>query len=320
MLLEWVLPSWGTGFADFWAALIHSPMLCFLAKIPFMVNKPPATIQTRYWDGAMGTELLRHAPQPVELSELVYWPLSHPEAVQNVHRQYLGAGAQGLTTHTFCANRAYLAGQSQPEQTPALNQQAVQLARQCASEVPFFCPVAGSIGPLSPQVSEAEQTAIFQEQAAILLQAGVDLLLLETQLSLSQVLLAIKACQQAMRSRSDVPLIVNFCLNDHALLADGVTLAAACQALRHTGIAALGLNCMNGPASMSHSLQALATYTDWPVWARPSAGLPSPTDVGQWHYPVTPTDFAATLHGLAGSLAVIGGCCGTTPAHIQALC
>lgn len=272
------------------------------------------------WDGAMGTELLRQAPDPVALTELVYWPITHPEALQTVHCNYLAAGAQGLTTHTFCANRAYLASQNQAEQTQTLNQQAVQLARECSQSASFTCPVAGSIGPLSPHVSESEQAVIVQEQASVLLQAGIDLLLLETQLSLNQVMIAIKACQQAMQAHSEVPLVVNFCLNDQALLVDNVTLAIACKALRHTGISALGLNCMNGPSSMVEGLQELTQHTHWPVWARPSAGLPIQANDGQGYYPVTPTDFAATLHGFAGALAVIGGCCGTTPAHIQALC
>ena len=271
-------------------------------------------------DGATGTLLFsRGIPQRACLDELV---LSRPDLVGTIHREYLDAGADIVETATFGANRVRLAGWGLGDLAARLNRRAAQLAREARDVAGRDALVAGSIGPLGRPahgdlgIGDAAARAAFREQLDGLLEGGVDLLILETFHDLDQLLLAIAE----VRAATSLPIVASMTFGEELGLADGRTPEAAAAILAGAGVDALGVNCGVGPSA---SLDALGRMDPGrhglPGSFMPNAGLPQRIE-GQFVYAANPAWLGEVVPlALAAGARIVGGCCGTTPAHIAAM-
>ena len=271
-------------------------------------------------DGATGTLLFsRGIPQRACLDELV---LSRPDLVGTIHREYLDAGADIVETATFGANRFRLAGWGLGNLAARMNRQAARLAREARDVAGREALVAGSIGPLGRPahgdlgIGDSAARAAFREQLDGLLEGGVDLLILETFHDLEQLLLAIGE----IRPATGLPIVASMTFGEELGLADGRGPEAAAALLAAAGVDALGVNCGVGPSA---SLDALARLDPGshglPGSFMPNAGLPQRIE-GQFVYAADPAWFGEVVPlALAAGARIVGGCCGTTPAHVAAM-
>lgn len=254
------------------------------------------------FDGAIGTML--GGPFPAALT------LTRPELVERLHRRYLDAGAEALTTNTFGATPSALAEHGLGGRAFELNRQGAELARRAGGSE---CFVLGSMGPVS---SSRDELLV---QAAGLLAGGADLLFVETCFDTEAALVALDAAREAIRaSRADPGLLVSFTsVEPGGRNATGHDSGAFWAAVSGAGVTAAAVNCSFGTLGLRASVEALARAAPVPVGALPSAGLPDESGV----FPETPRDTTRTLAELAraGLVSVVGGCCGTTPETIAAL-
>jgi 5-methyltetrahydrofolate--homocysteine methyltransferase len=260
-------------------------------------------------DGAMGTELRRAGLPDDACGE--GWNLTEPARVRAVHRAYVEAGAACLLTNTFQANPPALARHGLAGQFEPILRAAVALARDAAGRGRL---VLGSVGP-------GIETALADGRApALAAFRGVDGLLLET---FSEVPAAVIAACAAFFAE-DVPVLVSVTYR-RTPAGELCTLGGECpehhaRRVRSGGVAALGVNC-GRDVGMDDVIEIVRRYrreTDLPLFARPNAGTPV-RGAGGWVYPRTPADMAARLPELLDAGAVlVGGCCGTTPAHVAA--
>jgi homocysteine S-methyltransferase len=272
-------------------------------------------------DGALGTLVLAQGDALAHPLEAL--TRTDSARVLALHRAYLAAGAEVLTTNTFGANRLRLAPQGLDAEVQALNRQAVTLARTACegADGPVF--VAGAIGPLGVSPLDLKEwgaervRAVFREQAAGLREGGVDLYLLETFGNAEELAWAV----EGVRSICDRPLVAQLTVGADGRTLAGQTLAEAWAQLRPLAIPVLGTNCNLGPQATLAVIRTLvALGVPQPFAAFPSAGLPTRVETG-WTYGVTPqalATYARPLVVVAG-VGLLGGCCGTTPAHIRAL-
>lgn len=276
-------------------------------------------------DGAMGSELYQAGLHAEECGEA--WNLTRPERVRAIHRDYAAAGARCLLTNTFQANPCALVRHDREEDLERIVIAGVRLARAAAGSDGF---VLGDIGPLliSDTDQEFSDWADLARTAAAFLdpsarQAGVDGLLLET-CSTPRALSAVEFLRRRVLEDEDLPVLLSLAYRRQP---DGTLLTQsghtpetfARHAARH-GVAALGVNCGRDVA-LSDVIAIVRRYrqaTDLPLFARPNAGMPQEV-AGHLTYPLTPALMAERLPELLEAGAVmVGGCCGTTPAHIAA--
>ena len=272
------------------------------------------------FDGAMGTLLFSHGiPQRASLDELV---ASRPELVGEVHREYIAAGADAIETCTFGANRFRLAAHGLATRTAGLNRRAAQLAREARDVAGRDVLVAGSVGPLAAAVhgpgraSAAAVGAAFREQIEGLLEGGVDLLVLETFNDLVELLAAVEAA----RSLADLPIVAEMTFGEELVAIDGTNPQTAATALAAAGVDAVGVNCGAGPIVCLDAVSAMGRPSSTVARSiMPNAGLPQRIE-GTFVYAAGPAYFGAAVDRfLAAGARVIGGCCGTTPAHTAAM-
>jgi 5-methyltetrahydrofolate--homocysteine methyltransferase len=292
------------------------------------------------FDGAMGTSLQAQKLSAAHFGGEKYngcndyLVISYPQAVEHVHRSFLEAGVDVLETDTFRSNRITLAEYGLGERVIEINQAAAALACRLANEYatpeyPRF--VAGSIGPSGklpsaddPELSNIsfdELAGIFCEQALGLIQGGVDLLLVETSQDILEVKAAIAGIHRAFaESGSYLPIQAQVTLDTTGRMLLGTDIAAALTILEGLGIDIIGLNCSTGPEHMRLPIQFLGENAVLPVSCIPNAGLPLNID-GEAVYPLTPEPFAQALTEFVEKdhISVVGGCCGTTPAHLRLL-
>lgn len=266
-------------------------------------------------DGAMGTLLYsRGVPLDVNFEHL---NLVHPELVRQVHQDYVQAGARVLETNTFGANPLRLAAIGLEQKTRAINVAAARLAREAAGPERF---VAGSVGPLLPPRGEAVELApavkaeALREQMTALAEGGVDLFLLETFASLEDLLLAV-----GVAGELGLPAVAQMAFLEEGRTREGVAAEEAARRLTEAGAAVLGANCGAGPRDLLRVLSRLAEASALPLSAFANSGFPQYVD-GRYIYLATPEYFAGMGREMArAGAALVGGCCGTTPAHIRAL-
>ncbi|MEI6290113.1 MAG: homocysteine S-methyltransferase family protein, partial [Chloroflexota bacterium] len=293
------------------------------------------------FDGAMGTSLQnQHLTADHFGGEKLngcndYLVISYPEAVEKVNRSFLDAGVDVLETDTFRSNRLTLGEYGLGERTTEINRTAAMLARKIADEYtqktgqPRF--VAGSIGPSGklpsaddPELSNIsfdELADIFREQAAGLILGGADLLLIETSQDILEVKAAITGIQKAFTETAvTLPIQAQVTLDTTGRMLLGTDIAAAITILEGMPIDVIGLNCSTGPEHMREPIRILGEQSILPVSCIPNAGLPLNVD-GQAVYPLEPEPFANALFEFVekNNISVVGGCCGTTPAHLKAL-
>ncbi len=266
-------------------------------------------------DGAMGTMLYeRGVFLNVCYDEL---NLRQPELVRAIHREYVEAGAELLETNTFGANPVKLAGHGLADATERINAAAARLAREAAAGRAL---VLGAIGPLGLRLEPFGETGVeearaeFRRQVAGLLEGGVDGFLLETFADVNEVAAALRA----VRDLSDLPVLAQMTVGEAGVTAYGTAPAVFGPELEALGADAVGVNCSVGPQGVLEAVEALAAAVRVPITAMPNAGLPRDV-AGRKMYLASPEYFASYARRIVEAGArVVGGCCGTTPAHIRA--
>jgi homocysteine S-methyltransferase len=270
----------------------------------------------------MGTLLFAGGvPQRACLDELA---TTRPQLVGSIHRAYLEAGADLIETATFGANRVRLAAFGLAGETHAFNRAAARVARDARDVAGRDALVAGSLGPLGAptrdllRLDEARIRETYREQIDGLLEGGVDLLVFETFVDLRHLLVAI---DEARRATADLPIVAQLTFGEELELADGSSPAAAAEAVSGASVDVIGVNCGAGPHACLEAIEGMgAPSDDGPARSiLPNAGLPQRIE-GQFVYAAGPEYFGEMLpRMLAAGAAVVGGCCGTTPAHIAAM-
>jgi methionine synthase I (cobalamin-dependent)/5,10-methylenetetrahydrofolate reductase len=269
-------------------------------------------------DGAMGS-LLYEAVGPQrcfdELNTL------EPEAVFRVHQAYIEAGAQIIETNTFGANRFKLAPLGLGDEVQRLNSRGVKIAREAREAAAREVLIAGSIGPLGLGVQarhpEPEQIQdIFLEQAQALEERGVDLFILETFTYIEEILIAI----DAIRSFSGMPIIASLTYAEDGRAYGDLTPVQAAAQLKNKNVQVIGANCTLGPQALLPILQELAGVDDLRASGMPNAGFPK-REGDRIVYPKSSPEYFALFarEAAAAGVRILGGCCGTTPAHIHAM-
>jgi methionine synthase I (cobalamin-dependent)/5,10-methylenetetrahydrofolate reductase len=269
-------------------------------------------------DGAIGTLLVSRGASPDQAKSPLN--LTDPESVREVHDDYRDAGARILTTNTWDANRVKLTAHEWSDSLEKINREGVRIARDAAAGELVF--IAGSIGPLGALVKPygsltlVQVREIFEEQARILLESGVDLVVLETFGSLLEAAEAVRA----VRGLSpDVPIVADMTFLSDGRTAFGESAPHALATLALAGADAVGMNCTLGPQETHDIFARLPESIRTPLSVMPNAGYPTLVH-GRNVYLSSPDylrDYAKAF-AEAGA-AIIGGCCGTTPEHIRAM-
>ena len=267
-------------------------------------------------DGAMATSLFVKGALPNRpVDEL---NLKLPALVRDVHQDYLRAGSEIIATNTFGANRIRLAPFGLAMRVAAINQAGVRIAREAAGDVAF---VAGSVGPLGVRLEPLGSTnrddarLAFVEQITALVDAGVDLLLLETFTNLAELELAVSAAREV--APPDLILVAQVSVEDDGSLHDGTPTTAIAHFLDALPVDVIGLNCCSGPRALLETLEKIAALTRKPLSAMPNAGLPTFVD-GKAVYHCSPEYLAQYARRyLEAGARIVGGCCGTTPDHMR---
>jgi len=267
-------------------------------------------------DGAMGTMLYAKGIFINRCFDELN--LSSPDLVREIHREYVKAGAELLETNTFGANRVRLAAFGFEEKLEAINRAGVQLAREAAGEKAF---VAGALGPLGVPIeplgptSFEEARAIFYEQARALVQAGVDLIVLETFHRLDELRQAVLGAREA--AGPEMIVLAQVTVEDDGRLRDGTSTEVFTRTLDQLPADAIGVNCSAGPKVVLETIEKMACFTRKPLSAMPNAGLPAKVE-GRNIYLCSPEYMAQYARRfIRAGARIIGGCCGTTPEHIK---
>lgn len=278
-------------------------------------------------DGAMGTMLQRKGLQGNSES----FNLTNPETIGEIHNEYIEAGADIITANSFSANSISQSEYNLSEKAGQMAEAAARIARKAADEAPRKVWVAGSVGPTSKSLSLAQNindpifrpysfdgmAEAFEVQIRGLVKGGVDLLLFETcfdALNTKAALYAIGHIPEA----SDIPIMISASMSDRSgRTLTGQTMEAFYRSVQHCSPLSFGLNCSLGAEEMIPLIAEVASFTTCAVSCYPNAGLPN--EMGE--YDETPSQMAESVRkmALAGSVNIVGGCCGTTPEHIKAV-
>jgi 5-methyltetrahydrofolate--homocysteine methyltransferase len=268
-------------------------------------------------DGAMGTMLQARGLKPGQSPEELN--LTMPEVVAAVHKEYVTAGADIIVTNTFGGSREKLAHYGLEGRLQEINAAAVAIARKAAGDGVY---VAASIGPTGRFVEPVgdlsfdSMAAIFREQAEALVEAGADLITLETFLDIKEIRAAIIAIREVSAS---IPVIAMLTFDNNGRSVLGTSPEAAAITLESVGADIVGSNCGLGVEGIYEILAAMRRVTNLPLISQANAGLPQLLD-GKTVFPGTPAEMVAYHERmLALGVRIIGGCCGTTPAHIAAM-
>ena len=263
------------------------------------------------FDGGMGTMLQAAGLQAGELPELLN--LSHPEEITAIHRAYVEAGSEVVTTNTFGANRLKLEGNASVSEIFAA---ATRCARASGARY-----VAGDIGPIGAllrpmgTLSFDEAYDIFAEEVRAAVAAGVDLFIIETMTDLLEVKAAVLACKE----NSELPVFATMTFEEDGRTFLGTSPEIAAITLDALGADVVGINCSLGPASLRPFAQRMLAVTEKPVLVQANAGLPHVED-GRTVYDIHPEEYAEAVRGMVeDGVGLIGGCCGTNPDYIRLL-
>lgn len=269
-------------------------------------------------DGAWGTELQKRGLTPGMPSDELN--LSHPDQVEEVARSYVEAGSRVILTNTFGASRISLKKYGLADRAAEVNRIGADISKRAAGDK---AQVFGSIGPagamlMMGEVSEEELLETFTEQAQALAAGGVDAVVLETMADLEEAKIALQAAKS-----TGLPVVACMVFDsgenkDRTMM--GVAATDAARELTEAGADVIGANCGIGVEAYTHVCRLLAEGTSLPLWIKANAGLPELVD-GQTVYKMSPEEFASFLPGLVDTGAkFVGGCCGTSPEFITALC
>ncbi|MGH2404533.1 MAG: bifunctional homocysteine S-methyltransferase/methylenetetrahydrofolate reductase, partial [bacterium] len=270
-------------------------------------------------DGAMGTMLYARGVPFDQCFDATN--LTDPDLVRGIHEAYITAGAELVETNTFGANRLKLAVHGLAERASAINSAGARVAREAADAAGRRIWVAGSIGPLGRPMAPLgattsdEAAEVFAEQARALAGGGADVLILETFIDLKEL----EAAVGAARRTADLPIIAQMTFTPDGRTVLGYAPEEIVERLERLGVAVIGANCSVGPYAIVEVLERMAAVSHTPLSAMPNAGLPTYVG-GRFAYVASPVYMADHARALAETgVAVIGGCCGTTPEHTAAM-
>lgn len=278
-------------------------------------------------DGAMGTMLQRKGLQGNSES----FNLTNPETIGEIHNEYIEAGADIITANSFSANSISQSEYNLSEKAGQMAEAAARIARKAADEAPRKIWVAGSVGPTSKSLSLAqnindpvfrpysfdEMAEAFERQIRGLINGGVDLLLFETCFDALNTKAALYALGHIPEAK-DIPVMISASMSDKSgRTLTGQTMEAFYRSIQHCNPLSFGLNCSLGAEEMIPLIAEVASFATCAVSCYPNAGLPN--EMGE--YDETPSRMAESVRkmALAGSVNIVGGCCGTTPEHIKAV-
>jgi methionine synthase / methylenetetrahydrofolate reductase(NADPH) len=283
--------------SDFLARIKQSPVLC---------------------DGAMGTLLYSKGifinRSYDELN------LSQPDLIRGVHHEYLQAGAEIIETNTFGGNSFRLGRHSLADKARDINRAGARLAREAAKSFDVW--VAGSVGPLGTRIEPLGKTSFqeareaFREQIEVLVESGVDLLILETFGYLEEIHQALLAAKDVSAS---LPIVAQVTIDEDGNCLDGSDPQTFVAKLEEWGADVIGCNCSVGPVAMLDAMEKVRAATSLPLAAQPNAGIPRSVD-GRNIYLCSPEYMASYARKfVAAGVRLVGGCCGTTPEHIRVM-
>lgn len=278
-------------------------------------------------DGAMGTMLQRKGLQGNSES----FNLTNPETIGEIHNEYIEAGADIITANSFSANSISQSEYNLSEKAGQMAEAAARIARKAADEAPRKIWVAGSVGPTSKSLSLAQNindpifrpysfdgmAEAFEVQIRGLVKGGVDLLLFETCFDALNTKAALYALGHIPEAK-DIPVMISASMSDKSgRTLTGQTMEAFYRSIQHCNPLSFGLNCSLGAEEMIPLIAEVASFVTCAVSCYPNAGLPN--EMGE--YDETPSQMAESVRkmALAGSVNIVGGCCGTTPEHIKAV-
>ncbi len=266
-----------------------------------------------FFDGAMGTMLQKNGLKTGELPENMN--LTHPEVLLKIHKEYLDAGCNVITTNTFGANSLKF------NNVEEIITSAVKLAKQSTEKYDRDTFVALDVGPIGRLLEPCgdlpfEQAyELFKEQVIAGEKAGADLVLIETMGDLYEI----KAAVLAAKENTNLPVLVSMIFDEKGILLTGADIKTAVVTLEGLGVDGIGMNCGLGPDQMLRLLKETREYSSTPIFIQPNAGLPVSVN-GKTTYNVTAEEFAQKqLLILKNGASTLGGCCGTTPEHIKAM-
>ena len=267
-------------------------------------------------DGATGTQLYQRGMPRGVCTET--WVLEHPDVLIDLQRSYVEAGTRVLMAPTFGANRAALGRHGLADKVTEYNKALVALSIQAADSKALVAADLSPTGLFIPPFGETpfeELVDIYTEQAKACEEAGVDLFVIETTMTMPEA----RAAVLAVKSVSDKPVWVTFTVDENGRTLSGTDALAAMIVMQGMGVSAFGLNCSSGPDAMLEQLERLTPYATVPLIAKPNAGLPETVD-GKTVYNCSPEEFVAHVEAMAAAgVRIFGGCCGTTAEHIAAL-
>lgn len=268
-------------------------------------------------DGAMGTRLAESGLEMGGQNNV-----THPQIVRNIHKEYADSGCDILITNTLSMNRIYIETHQLDISAQEVNLAGAKLAKSAASSHQYILGDIGSTGKLLEpygDLSEEDAFNAFKEQASLLAEGGVDGFIIETMIDLREALCALRAC----RTASSLPIIASMSFADtknggHTVM--GNTAQECARALDDQGVIAVGANCGDlSPSQTASIIKTLRKETSLPMLSMPNAGMPKLVD-NQTVFDMSPNSFAAGISECLNAGAhLIGGCCGTSPAHIRAL-
>lgn len=268
-------------------------------------------------DGATGSNLVKSGFGPGMCPEK--WIMEHPDVLISLQKEYVKAGSDIILAPTFTANRIKLAEYGLEDQIVEINEKLVSLSKEAAEGkalVAADISMTGvSLKPIGPMDFE-ELVDVYKEQISILVKAGVDLIDIETMMSLQEARAAVIAAKEVC----DLPIICTLTFENDGRTLYGTDAVTAGVTLEALGVEAVGANCSSGPKNMSEVLRKMNEAVSVPIIAKPNAGLPTLNEEGKTVYSLSAAEFAEESELLIEAGAtVLGGCCGTEPSHIAAL-
>ncbi len=270
-------------------------------------------------DGATGTNLQK-AGMPTGVCP-EQWILEHPQVLVNLQADYINAGTNIVYAPTFSGNRIKLEEYGLQDQLEVMNTRLVALSKEAVAKTGYRAYVAGNLTMTGRQLYPIgnlqleELINVYKEQIRCLVKAGVDLLVVETMMSLAEA----RAALIAAKETCDLPVIISMTYNEDGRTLYGTDPKTAVVVLQSLGADAIGINCSTGPKEMICLVEQMKEYANVPILAKPNAGMPELID-GETVYAMTPEEFAGYGRQLVEAGAgIIGGCCGTTKEHITAL-
>lgn len=268
-------------------------------------------------DGATGSNLLKRGMPAGVCPE--QWILENPEVLQGLQQEFVQAGSDIVYAPTFTANRIKLAEYGLQDNIAQMNKDLVRISKEAVDGKAY---VAGDITMTGEQLAPMgtldfeELVDVYKEQIGFLAEAGVDLLVVETMLSLQEC----RAALLAAKETCDLPVMVTLTFNEDGKTLFGTEPSAAAVVLSSLGAAAIGVNCSAGPDKMIPIIQEMAQYTDIPLIAKPNAGMPELQPDGTTEYNMNADEFVMhTKELIAAGAEIVGGCCGSTPEFIEKL-